>query len=239
MPGLGTILNVAAVLAGGFLGLCFGKALKKRVQDALIAVCGLCTLFIGISGALEKMLTVENGALVSGGAMMAIGCLALGALLGEWLDLEERLERFGRFLKEKTGSSRDSAFVEAFVTTSLTICIGAMAVVGSIEDGIHGNYTILAAKAVLDFIIVLVLAAALGKGCLFAALPVGIFQGSITLLARLLEPLLSTRALDNLSLVGSMMIFCIGVNLVWEKRFRVANLLPGLVLAVLWAYLPL
>jgi len=238
MFGLGTILNVLAVIAGGLLGLCFGKLLKKEVQDALMLVCGLCTLFIGISGTLENMLSVKGGVMTADGSMMAIGCFVIGTFTGELLNFEDKMETFGRWLREKSGNGKDSAFVNAFVTTSLTICIGAMAVVGSMEDGLTGDYSILAAKSVLDLVIVVVFAATLGKGAIFAAIPVGLFQGGITLFAKVIEPLMNDAALQNLSLVGSMMIFCIGVNLVWGKKFRVANMLPVLVAAVIWAYLP-
>ena len=129
--------------------------------------------------------------------------------------------------------------MDAFATSSLTVCIGAMAVVGAVQDGIYGNYSILAAKAVLDLIIILVMTASMGKGCIFSALPVAAFQGTITVLARLIRPLMTDAALWNLSLVGSVLIFCVGVNLVWEKRVRVANLLPALVISAGLAFTPL
>ena len=125
-----------------------------------------------------------------------------------------------------------------FVTASLTVCIGAMAIVGSIQDGIEGDYTTLATKAVLDFVIIMVMTCSLGKGCIFSALPVAALQGSITLLARLIKPLMTQAALTNLSLIGSVLIFCVGVNLVWDKRIRVANLLPAILFAVAAAFLP-
>ena len=114
-----------------------------------------------------------------------------------------------------------------------------MAVVGSIQDGLTGDYATLAAKSILDLIIILAMTASLGKGCIFAAIPVGLFQGSITLLARLVEPLMTTQALSNLSLTGNMLIFCVGVNLIWGKKIPVGNLLPTIFLAVGWAFLPL
>ena len=197
----------------------------------------VCVLFIGIGGALQEMLTISNGQLSSGGTMMMIGSFAIGALLGEWMNIELRLEQFGQWLKRKTGSSEDASFVDGFVNASLTVCVGAMAVVGAIQDGMEGDYSILAAKAILDFLIILIMTASLGKGCLFAAVPVAIFQGLLTILARFIKPFMTAAALSNLSLVGSIMIFCVGVNLLWNKGIRVANLLPGLVIAVLWAFL--
>ena len=144
------------------------------------------------------------------------------------------MEQFGVWLKKKTGSNGDNAFV----TTSLTVCIGAMAVVGAIQDGIYGDYSILAAKAILDLIIVFIMTASMGKGCILSAIPVGIFQGLVTLLARLIEPFMTEAALSNLSFVGSVLLFCVGVNLVWGKKVKVANLLPAILLAVLWSFAP-
>lgn len=238
MYGLGTIINTAAILAGGLGGALFGRFLSDSCQDTLTKVCGVSTLFIAVSGALEGMLTVENGAVTSGGAMLIIGCLAIGAIIGELLKIEDAFERFGQWLKVKTGNARDKGFVNAFVTASLTVCIGAMAIVGSIQDGITGDYSILATKAVLDLIIIMVMSCSLGKGAVFSAIPVAVFQGSITALAGLVRPLMTEGALANLSLVGNILIFCVGVNLVWGKKIKVANLLPAIVVAVIAAFLP-
>ena len=239
MYGLGTIINTAAIVAGGAGGALFGRFLKENVQDTLTKVCGVSTLFIAITGALEKMLTVENGAIVSHGAMLVIGCLTIGAVIGELLNLEGAFERFGEWLKQKTGNARDKRFVDAFVTASLTVCIGAMAIVGSIEDGISGDYSILATKAVLDFIIIMVMSCSMGRGAIFSAVPVAILQGSITVLAGLLRPVMTVGALATLSMVGNVLIFCVGFNLVWDKKVRVANLLPSIVVAVIAAFLPI
>lgn len=239
MYGLGTIINTAAIVAGGAGGALFGRFLKENVQDTLTKVCGVSTLFIAITGALEQMLTVENGAIVCHGAMLVIGCLTIGAVIGELLNLEGAFERFGEWLKLKTGNARDKRFVDAFVTASLTVCIGAMAIVGSIEDGISGDYSILATKAVLDFIIIMVMSCSMGRGTIFSAIPVAILQGSITVLAGLLRPVMTVGALANLSMVGNVLIFCVGINLVWDKKVRVANLLPSIVAAVIAAFLPI
>lgn len=239
MYGLGTIINTAAIVAGGVGGAQFGRFLKENVQDTLTKCCGVSTLFIAVTGALEQMLTVENGAIVSHGAMLVIGCLTIGAVIGELLDLEGAFERFGEWLKQKTGNAKDKRFVDAFVTASLTVCIGAMAIVGSIEDGITGDYSILATKSVLDFIIIMVMSCSMGRGAVFSAIPVAILQGSITALAGLLRPVMTAAALGNLPMVGNVLIFCVGINLVWGKKVRVANLLPAIVIAVIAAFLPI
>ena len=237
--GLGTIINTAAILLGGVLGALFGRFLSDSAQDTLTKVCGVSTLFIAVSGALEKMFTVENGAIVGSGSMLIVICLAIGAVIGELLKIEDAFERFGQWLKIKSGNAKDKGFVNAFVTASLTVCIGAMAIVGSLEDGLTGDYSILATKAVLDLIIIMVMSCSLGKGAVFSAIPVAVLQGSITALAGLLRPVMTTAALSNLSLVGNVLIFCVGINLVWDKRVKVANLLPAIVVAVIAAFLPI
>ena len=237
MYGLGTIINTGAIVAGGLAGILFGRFLKENVQDTLSKCCGVSTLMIGIAGALEKMLTLENGAISSGGSMLLVLCLTVGGVIGELLNLEGAFENFGRWLKEKTGNAKDKGFVNAFVTASLTVCIGAMAIVGSIQDGLTGDYSVLATKAVLDFIIIMVMSCSLGPGAAFSAIPVAILQGSVTALAGLVRPVMTEAALNNLSLVGSVLIFCVGINLLWGKKIRVANLLPAIVLAVAAAFL--
>ena len=239
MIGFGTIINCIGIVIGGVLGLVFGNLMKERLREILMTATALCVLFIGIGGALQEMMTVEGNALSSGGTMMMIASFAIGSLIGELLNLEYHIERFGEWLKQKTGNANEAGFVDAFVTASLTVCIGAMAVVGAIQDGMEGDYSVLAAKAVLDLIIILIMTASMGKGCIFSAIPVALFQGSITLLAQFVKPLMTAAALSNLSFVGSMMIFCVGANLFWNMKIRVANMLPGLIIAVLWAFLPI
>ena len=239
MIGLGTLINVAGIIGGGLIGLLCSRIMRKRYQDILTQAVGVCVLFVGIGGALEKMLTISDGSLSSKGTMMIVASFAIGSLLGEWLNLEKRFEGFGEWLKAKTGNSKEHTFVDGFVTASLTVCIGAMAVVGSIQDGIFGDYSTLALKAVLDMLIICVMTASLGKGCIFSAIPVAIFQGVITLLARGVEPLMTDAALNNLSLTGSILIFCVGINLLWEKKLRVANILPSIFVAVGLAFLPI
>lgn len=238
MIGIGTIINSAAIVAGGIAGHFTGKLFRKEQQDALNMACGISVMFIAIAGAMQGMLGIDGDTLVSGRSMLVVLCLALGTIVGELLGIEKGFERFGQWLKEKTGNSGDKQFVDAFVTASLTVCIGAMAIVGAIQDGITGDYSTLAVKAVLDFIIIAVMTSSLGKGCAFSVIPVFLFEGAITLLARLVAPVMTDTAVAYLSLIGSVLIFCVGVNLVWGKKIRVANMLPAVILAVLAAYLP-
>ena len=233
----GAIINTAAIVAGGLCGHLFGKLLKDRHQETLTMACGVGTLFLSIAGAMNYML--HNDLLPGGGSMLIIACLALGGLIGEILNIESWFERFGEWLKKKTGNAKDRQFVNGFVTASLTVCIGAMAIMGSIQDGISGDWSTLGAKSILDLVIVMVMTCSMGKGCAFSAIPVLLWEGGLTLLATVIKPILTEAALGYLSLVGSVLIFCVGVNLVWGKKIRVANLLPAVILAVIAAFLPL
>ena len=239
MHGLGTIINVAAIVVGGLLGLAFGRFIKERHRDALCKACGLAVLFIGAAGALKGMFSVVDGKIVYGGDFLIIGCLVLGALLGEIVNIEGGFERFGEFLKRKTHSTEDHGFIDGFVSASFTVCIGAMAIVGSINDGLYGDPTVLITKAILDFIIVMAMAASLGKGTVFSALPVAILQGGVTALSVLIQPVLTEKALLYLSVVGSILIFAVGINLTFGKKIKVANLLPAVLFALLAALIPM
>ena len=238
MIGLGTIINSIAIVAGGVIGHFTGKLFRQEQQKAISAACGVSVLFIAVAGAMQGMLGIDGHAIVSGKSMLVVLCLAIGTIVGEWIGIEKRFEQFGEWLKGKTGNSGDQQFVHAFVTASLTVCIGAMAIVGAIQDGIKGDYSTLAVKAVLDFVIVAVMTSSFGKGCAFSALPVFAFEGLITVLARIVAPIMTDLAIAYLSLIGSVLIFCVGVNFVWGKMIRVANMLPAVALAVAAAYLP-
>ena len=238
MIGLGTIINGISVIAGGAAGSLVGRLFKPEQQRSINNVCGISVMFIAIAGAMQGMLSIEDGNIISGRSMLVVLCLAIGTIIGELIGIERGFEWFGEWLKQKTGNSGDKQFVNAFVTASLTVCIGAMAIVGAIQDGITGDFSTLAVKSLLDFIIIAVMTSSLGKGCAFSAIPIFIFEGVITLLARLISPVMTPLAVAYLSLIGSILIFCVGVNLVWGKKLRVANMLPAVLMAVLAAYVP-
>ena len=153
-------------------------------------------------------------------------------------EIVDTVRYFMEHAKEKTGSRDDNNFVNAFMTASLTVSIGAMAIVGAIQDGVSNDYSTLAVKSVLDFIIIAVMTSSMGRGCVFSAIPVFVFEGAVTVLSRLIAPVMTPLAVDYLSLIGSILIFCVGVNLVWDRKIRVANMMPSMVLAVAAAYLP-
>lgn len=232
MAGLGTVINVLCIVGGGILGLIAKKLIKPSLRDTLMSVTGVGIMLLGIGGVMSQMLSVADGKLISGGTVMMIASLALGTITGELLQIEKGINRFGEWLKVKSRSTGDGSFVCGFVSASCTVCVGAMAVIGSIQDGISGDCSVLVAKSVLDAIIICIMAAASGKGCVFSAIPVGIIQGLITLLAFFVGDFMPAGALSNLSYVGSALIFCVGLNLIREKQIRVANTLPSIIFAI-------
>ena len=235
MPGMGVLANVGAVLVGGVLGLGCGRFLAERFQQTLMRACALAVIFLGLGGALSKMLVVSaDGRLSFVGVNMMLASLIGGAIIGEILNLEDRMTAFGAWLKRVSGSSGDTHFIDGFVSASLTICVGAMSVIGAVSDSLLGDPSILFAKSVLDGIVIMLLTATLGKGCVFSAISVGIFEGAIFLAAGAIESLMTDAALSNLSYVGSILIFCVGTNLFTLPYIRVANFLPALMIAVAW-----
>lgn len=245
MVGLGTIVNAFAIIVGGLGGLITRRFLKERYQETITKAMGFAVIVMALGSTLSQMLVVKisgtedqmSAILNTQGTMMMVISLATGALLGELFNLEHWFERSGTWLRDKTGNQGDGQFIDAFVTASLTVCIGAMAIIGAIQDGISGDHATLFAKAILDLIIIIMMTASLGKGCIFSAIPVAVFQGTITILAKQAAPLMTDMALSNITLVGNVLILCVGVNLIWPKTIRVANVLPALVIAVIFAVL--
>lgn len=237
MSGLGTLINALAIIVGGILGICCKKIIRESYQETIIKASGFSVMFLGASGTLAKMLvTGEQGAsLDTTGSMTVVLSMVIGAVVGEIIDIDRRFESFGAWLKHKTGSDGDSQFINGFLTASLTVSIGAMGIMGAIQDGMYGDHTTLVAKAILDFVIVLIMASSMGKGCIFSFIPVAVWQGLITALAVVLSGYMTEAVLNSLSMVGNILIFCVGVNLIWPKTIKVANLLPALIVAVLMA----
>lgn len=228
----GTLMNTAAVLIGSILGILLKKGLNSSLQDTLMKASGIAVLFIGLSGTLQYMLVIEDGAISTQGTFLLIFSLTIGGLIGELVDIEGKIEKFGEWLKRKVHSERDTLFVDGFVNTSLIICVGAMAIVGAIQDGLNGDPSILAAKAILDFVIVMVNASIYGKGTAFSALPIFLYQGAITVLAALCGSFIHEDLINQLSFVGSALIFCVGINTTYRKIIKVGNMLPALLVPV-------
>lgn len=236
MRGLGTVINVALLIFGGLCGLLFGKKLNERIKDTLLSVNAVAIMMLAVGGVMQNMLSLSGGKLSTGGTVMMIVSLTLGGLIGETININALVDKFGEWLRIKSHSTGDDSFVSAFVSASCTVCIGAMAVIGSINDGVSGDCSVLIAKAILDAVIICVMTASQGKGCIFSAVPVAIFQGVITIIAVFVGGFMTDLALSYLSYVGNVLIFCVGLNLIRKKQIRVANLLPSLVIAVAWGF---
>lgn len=236
MRGLGTVINVALLIFGGLCGLLFGKKLNERIKDTLLSVNAVAIMMLAVGGVMQNMLSLSDGKLSTGGTVMMIVSLTLGGLIGEIININALVDKFGEWLRIKSHSTGDDSFVSAFVSASCTVCIGAMAVIGSINDGVSGDCSVLIAKAILDAVIICVMTASQDKGCIFSAVPVAIFQGVITIIAVFVGGFMTDLALSYLSYVGNVLIFCVGLNLIRKKQIRVANLLPSLVIAVAWGF---
>lgn len=222
---MGTIINVITILIGGSIGLLFRSRFPERLSETALEVMGLFTLLIGVGMALQGKDTI-----------LILISLALGAMIGEWINIEKKLDKFGawieRRLKVKEGSP-----AKGFIYASLVFCVGSMAIVGSIADGVKGDYSILFTKAMMDGIISIPFAAGMGFGVLGSAIPILVYQGSLTLLAKLLQPLFNPTVVRELTAVGGVIVMGIGINILGLKKIRVGNFLPALVLIVLILYI--
>lgn len=219
---LGTIVNTVAIIIGGMLGLMFGHALPDKIKNTVIQGIGLAVLLIGVSMAIQTKNT-----------LVVIASLVIGGIVGELIDVETRLEQFGQFLEKKLANGDEGAgFTKAFVTASLIYCVGAMAIMGALESGLNGNHTILYAKSMLDGVTAVVFASSMGVGVIASAIPVLIYQGLLTLSAGLLQGVLSSGMIAEMSATGGLLIIGIGLNILEIKEIKVGNLLPGLFIAI-------
>lgn len=241
MIGLGTIANVAAIIIGSIIGYYINDRFSKTLQESLMTAIGVALLVIGISGVVVRMLRVSNGRFDTQGTMLLILSLVIGTLLGEWWQIDLTMAKLGTVIRQKMIYFRkdldrsDNLFIDGFVSATLITCIGAMAVIGSLQDGLTGDSTMLLSKSLLDLITCIVLSASLGIGVLFAALPVGVYQGTLTLLAYWLSPFLTAQLISDLSLVGSALITALALNLLWEQKIRIANMLPALLVPIAYS----
>lgn len=219
---LGTIVNSIAILAGGLLGVLFGNALPEKMKKTVIQGIGLAILLIGMSMALQTKNT-----------LVVIASLVIGGVIGEWIDIELRLQHFGHWLEKVLSKGNpESNFTKAFVTSSLIYCVGAMAIMGSLESGLKGVHDILYAKSMLDGISAIVFASSMGIGVLASVIPVFLYQGGITLSAGLIQGVLSTPVITEMSATGGLLIVGIGLTILEIKEIKVGNLLPGIFMAV-------
>lgn len=225
---IGVLVNTATVIIGSLIGLLFKKSISRRFTDAIMLGIGLCTIYIGISGALKG----EN-------TLILILSIVLGAAMGTGLDMDKRINDLGDWIEKrfKKADGNSVSVAEGFVTASLLFCIGAMTIVGSLNAGLTGDNEMLFTKSLLDLISSLILSVSLGIGVMFAAAFVFVFQGSIVLLAQSLQPILTDSAIAEITCAGSLLILALGLNLIGLTKIKVANYLPAIVVAPLLSWL--
>ncbi|NLK29018.1 MAG: DUF554 domain-containing protein [Clostridiales bacterium] len=236
MVGLGTLVNMILILLGSTIGILIKGGLKKKFQETIMNALGLAVMFIGISGALAGLFYVEGNRLETMNIMLMIISLALGAFLGEWIDIEDRLDKLGESLKKslKVKGEKGNGFVEGFVNSSLLFCVGAMAIIGSLQDGLARDPSMLIAKGVIDGVVAIFFASTLGIGVFFSILPLALYQGIITASASIIEPYLNDTLITNISFIGSILILGIGINMIFGKKIKVGNLLPAVIVPILY-----
>ena len=222
---LGTIVNSITVIVGCLVGLIVKGRLTEKISTTIMNGLALCTLYIGISGAL-------NG----GDTLIMIISVAIGALIGEIIDIDKWLNKLGYYLESKFKNKKESniSIAEGFITSSLLFCVGAMAIVGSLESGLRGNHDTLFTKSILDGISSIIFTSSLGIGVIFSAVTVFVYQGAITLGAGLLSGVLSTSVITNMSAVGGLLIIGLGLNMLGVTKIKIANLLPAIFLPIIF-----
>ncbi|MCE5236506.1 MAG: DUF554 domain-containing protein [Clostridiaceae bacterium] len=217
---LGTIVNAAAIAAGGLIGLLLKKGFSKKIADAVMAGIALCVLYIGIDGALKGKYLLA-----------AILSIVTGGIAGTLLDLDGRFKRLGDRIEARRKRGAETGFSNAFVTASLLYCVGAMAILGALSGGLRGDHSILYTKSLLDFISAIVLAATLGAGVAFSAIPVFLYQGLIALLAQFVAPVLNDAAVADMTCVGSLLLIALGLNMLGVTKVKIMNYVPGIFFA--------
>ncbi|MFA6941776.1 MAG: DUF554 domain-containing protein [Clostridiaceae bacterium] len=223
----GTIVNVAAIFVGSILGLILKKGINEKLKKTVMDGLALCVILIGISGALK-----------SSNTMLIIISIVIGGIIGELIDIDLKLKKLGDKLEEKLSKS-GSKFSEGFVTATLLFCVGSMAIVGSIEAGLTGNYKTLFAKSILDGISSIIFSSALGIGVMFSGVAVLIYQGSITLMSGLLAGILDQAMTAEITAVGSLLILGLGLNMLNITKIKVANLLPAILIPLIYGIVQL
>ena len=222
---IAAVVNAVVVVMGGFLGLLFGGKLKEVHTETIVNALGICVIVIGITSAI-----------VTSNILIVIICLVIGTIFGELLKIEHRLDVLGDWLKSKVSKNGGGRFTEGFVTASLLFCVGSMAIMGSFDAGLRGDYNTIFAKSALDCVMAVTFAATMGVGVLFSGATVLVYQGMLTLLAFFVEPFLSAAVVTEMSAVGGVMLIATGMNILGltQKRIRVGNMLPAMVLPAIW-----
>ncbi len=225
-----TLVNGLAVIIGGFIGLLFRKSIKKAIFDAVLKVVGIVVLIIGLGGVLKELLIIDGTGFQTQNELLLLVSLSLGTFIGELFHIDDHLNHFGLFLEKKMNKGK---FSEGFISSSIIFCIGAMALVGSIKAAL-GDSSIIYLKAMIDGITAIVLASTLGFGVLFSAISLVLYQGLITILGIIFGDFLPLGLVSAFSMVGFAIVACIGLNFFRTEKLKLANMLPSLVIAILF-----
>lgn len=228
---LGTIVNTAAIVLGGILGMVFQKCFNSQIEQSLYKVLGICVFILGLNGVISSMFTIQDNRISSSGELLLVVSLVLGAVAGEMLKIEDKLQSLSKAVESKL---RISGFSSGFVAASILFCVGAMAIVGAINDGLRGNSNTLYVKSMLDGVSSIILASTLGIGVIFSAIPVLLYQGSLSLFAAWIGPALTDTLLNQICMVGYAIVMCIGMNLLGIVKIKTANLLPAILIPILY-----
>lgn len=235
MPLTGTLINTALIALGTAVGLLVKKILPERLKETLMQAISLVVMFIGICGAVAAALRAgEDGVLDTNYTLIMILAMVIGTVIGELLNIEGHLDSLGKRAQKRFAAGGKSTFAEGMVTATLLFCIGAMAVVGALDNGIRGSYDVLLAKSIIDGVTSAVLASTLGVGVLFSAFFVFLYQGAISLLGVSIEPLLSDAVVSQMSLVGSILIFAVGLKMMGNTKLKIGNFLPAVFMPMLF-----
>ena len=230
----GTLVNCVAVIAGGSIGLIFKKGIKDSYTESVNKSLGLAILIIGLNGVISNMFSVADGKISSSGELLLVVYLVIGTLFGEMLKLEQRFNGFCTKIESKF---KAGGFASGFVNGTVLFCVGAMTIIGSINDGLRGDSSVLFVKSALDFTTAIIFGATLGFGVIFTFIPLLIYQGGITLLAGSLSGILQGDVLTQLCAVGYSIIMAIGINFIFDKKFKTLNMLPSIFLPVVYHYI--
>lgn len=229
----GTIINCAAIIGGGIIGLLIKKGINKSYESGINNALGIGVLIIGFNGVISSMFTVgDTGSVASSGELILIISLVTGTLLGEMLHLDAHLNGLSDKIEQKFHLTE---FTRGFVSSTVLFCVGAMAIIGALNDGLTGESTVLIVKSTLDFTSSIILAASLGAGVIFSFIPTLLYQGGITLLAGYLNNILQGELLSQISMVGYAIILCIGINFIFPVKIKTVNMLPSILIPVVYS----
>lgn len=230
----GTLINTAAIIIGGLFGLVLKKGIKESIMESVMKAMGLAMLIIGLNGVLTNMLSVgEDGKLSESGGMLLLLCLVIGTAIGEAIDIDDKVNDLGQKIECKV---KFDGFARGFVSATLIYCVGSLAILGPINDDLTGDYSLLLVKSVLDAVTALVLTSTMGIGAIFAGASVLIYQGAISLFASAVSGVLNSSAnmMADITMVGSALIVCIGLNFTANAKIRTANMLPSIIVAIVY-----